>query len=431
MKNINSTFFSICFLCSFLCVNLSYADTAEKKQVLAPMPIADLQAFAEVFNHIREAYVEEIDDETLLEYAIQGMLAGLDPHSAYLSQDSYSDLKESTEGSFGGLGMEVGMINGYIEIIAPIDDTPAQRAGLQSGDIILKLDGAPLKGISLPDTIDMMRGSIGSPILLTILRQGQKKPFDVKLVRDTIRVKSVRSKELEPGYHYIRVAQFQNRTGEEFKKALNEAIANKQEFKGLVIDLRNNPGGILQAAVDIVDSVLNKGKIVYTEGRLPSSISSYSAKTKDIINNKPIVVLINSGSASASEIVAGALQDNRRAVIIGTESFGKGSVQTVLQLNKNRAIKLTTARYFTPNGTSIQAQGITPDIVVEKAVLTRIKDNRITESDLQGHLSNKKSAKHKQSNQEYLLDKDNQLYEALNLLKGLHLVESRKAQAGN
>lgn len=417
-------------LSAFLASSISIAETAitNKVKPTEVLPLEDLRTFAEVFHHIRSAYVEEVDDETLLEYAIQGMLAGLDPHSVYLNKNAFQDLRESTQGEFGGLGMEVGMMNGYVEIIAPIDDTPAKRAGLKSGDLILKIDGTPLKGISLTEAIDMMRGEIGSPIELTVLRQGKKEPFDVNLVRDIIKVKSVRSRELEPGYLYVRLAQFQSDTGKEFKQAIEKHVAKHPNVKGLIIDLRNNPGGILQAAVDVVDTVLSQGKIVYTEGRMPSAASQYFAKGKDLLSGKPIVVLMNGGSASASEIVAGALQDNQRAVIMGTDSFGKGSVQTVLELNKDRAVKLTTARYFTPSGNSIQAQGISPDIYVEKAQLTTIEEANIKEANLQGHLDNTNHKKHN-SKRSNLLDSDNQLYEALNLLKGLSLVESRKKRS--
>ncbi|MEH6557941.1 MAG: S41 family peptidase [Oceanicoccus sp.] len=400
------------------------------------LPLDELRSFADVFNHIRLSYVDEIDDKTLLENAIRGMLSGLDPHSTYLDKKSFDDLQVSTTGEFGGLGLEVGMENGFVKVIAPIDDTPAQKAGIESGDLIIKLDGKPVKGMSLNDAVNEMRGKKDSEIELTIVREGLRQPFDVVLKRDIIKVVSVRSKTLEDGYGYIRIAQFQSKTGSEFRKAINKLQESNEEVKGLVLDLRNNPGGILQASVEVVDALIDEGLIVYTEGRLDNSHSEYSATPKDLSNGTPLVVLINGGSASASEIVAGALQDHRRAVIMGTDSFGKGSVQTVVPLSKDHAIKLTTARYYTPNGRSIQAQGIVPDITVERAKIEAIKTSGgITEADLQGHLSSSNgdesdSKKREDKNKETQFNSDNQLYEALNLLKGLHILSlnNRKEQ---
>ncbi len=399
--------------------------TAEQQ---GQLPLDDLRTFADVFNHIRLSYVEEIDDKTLLENAIRGMLAGLDPHSSYLDAKSFDDLQVSTTGEFGGLGLEVGMENGFIKIIAPIDGTPAEKAGLESGDLIIKLDGKPVKGMSLNEAVNFMRGKSGSDIELTIIREAVRQPFDVVITRDIIKVISVRSRTLEEGFGYIRIAQFQSKTDSEFRKALEDLKKENKGMKGLVLDLRNNPGGILQASVDVTDSVLEQGLIVYTEGRLSDSRSQYSASPDDISNGTPIVVLINGGSASASEIVAGALQDHHRAVIMGTDSFGKGSVQTVVPLSEKHAIKLTTARYYTPSGRSIQAQGIVPDIVVERAKIEALPSGeRITEADLQRHLSNSSgnesdSKKRKAQTREELFNRDNQLYEALNLLKGLHIL---------
>lgn len=396
------------------------------------LPLDELRTFADVFNHIRFSYVEEIDDKTLLENAIRGMLSGLDPHSSYLDAESFDDLQASTSGEFGGLGLEVGMENGYLKVISPIDDTPAEKAGIESGDLIIQLDNKPVKDISLNEAVKLMRGEKGSDIELTIVREGIHQPFDVTITRDIIKVVSVRSKTLEDGFSYVRIAQFQSKTGNEFRTAIESLQENEKPMKGLVLDLRNNPGGILQASVEVVDSLLENGLIVYTEGRLSDSHSEYSATSGDLTHGTPVVVLINGGSASASEIVAGALQDHHRAVIMGTDSFGKGSVQAVVPLSKKHAIKLTTARYFTPNGRSIQAQGIIPDIVVERAKIETIKTReRVTEADLQGHLSSadgdennakKRQNKSENKSQDYLFNNDNQLYEALNLLKGLHIL---------
>ncbi len=392
------------------------------------LPLDELRSFADVFNHIRLSYVEEIDDKTLLENAIRGMLSGLDPHSSYLDAKSFDDLQVSTSGEFGGLGLEVGMEDGFVKVISPIDGTPAEKAGIESGDLIVKLDGKPVKGMSLNDAVNLMRGKKGSAIELTIIREGSNQPFDVSIVRDTIKVVSVRSKTLEEGFGYIRIAQFQSKTGSEFREALEKLQQSESELNGLVIDLRNNPGGILQSSVEVADTLLDQGLIVYTEGRLSDSYSQYSASPNDLIKGAPVVVLINGGSASASEIVAGALQDHHRAVIMGTDSFGKGSVQTVVPLSEDHAIKLTTARYYTPSGRSIQAQGIVPDIIVERARLETIKSmERVTEADLQGHLINgngdeSNSKTRGQRSVDSLLNSDNQLYEALNLLKGLHIL---------
>jgi carboxyl-terminal processing protease len=387
-----------------------------------------LRSFAEVYNQIRLGYVEEIEDSTLLEYAIQGMLMGLDPHSAYLTEDAFQSLQDNTSGEFTGLGLEVGMEDGYVKIISPIDGSPAAEAGLQSGDMILKLGKVPVKGMTLNEAIDIMRGPKGSKIELSIGRPGESQPFEVTLVRNTIKVASVRHSWLEPGYGYIRVAQFQNSTGADVRKALEKLMA-EQTLKGLVLDLRNNPGGILSASVDVAGLFLDGGNVVYTKGRLDNSATSFDADPLDVTNGVPLIVLINQGSASASEIVAGALQDRSRAVLMGTRTFGKGSVQTILPLSDSRAIKLTTALYFTPNGRSIQAEGIVPDIVVERATITAYNDpQQITEADLSGHLNNGNGASEKDKDQQSssaLLADDNQLYEALALLKGLNILGMR------
>ena len=394
------------------------------------LPLDELRTFADVFNQIRVGYVEEIDDSTLLEYAIQGMLMGLDPHSMYLTRDAFEDLQTTTSGEFSGLGLEVGMEDGYVKVIAPIDGSPAAEAGLQTGDIILKLGSVPVKGMSLNQAIDRMRGPKGTAIELTIGRPGESQPFTVNLVRDTIKVASVRERFLEPGYGYIRIAQFQSKTGDDVRQSLEKLVAT-EPLKGLILDLRNNPGGVLRSSVDVAGLFMDGGTVVYTEGSLANSDINYAATPGDDSEGVPLIVLINGGSASASEIVAGALQDHSRAIIMGTPSFGKGSVQTVLPISESRAVKLTTALYFTPNGRSIQAEGIEPDVFVERAQVTTLSEaGRISEADLSGHLGNgngrERSAKSRSSG---LLSTDNQLYEALTLLKGINVLGLRDAKA--
>ncbi len=399
------------------------------------LPLDDLRAFTKVYEHIRTGYVEEIDDSTLLEYAIKGMLSELDPHSSYLNSDSFDDLQVNTTGEFGGLGIEVGMENGFVKVISPIDDTPAAHAGVEAGDLIIELDGKPVKGMQLGEAVEMMRGPKGSKITLTIVREGVDQPFELELTRDIVKVQSVRSKLLEAGYGYIRIAQFQVNTGDDTRDALTKLQKEEPELKGLILDLRNNPGGVLQASVDVADTFLDAGLIVYTEGRIHETELRYEAQPGDLSQGLPLVVLVNDGSASASEIVAGALQDHRRAVILGTQSFGKGSVQTVIPLSEERAIKLTTALYFTPNGRSIQAQGITPDIEVERAKVTSLKSRgRTTEADLQGRLDNgnggeaidSKARQDHERERDDLFARDNQVFEALNLLKGLNLFGNQR-----
>lgn len=393
----------------------------------APLPLEELRTFAEVMDRIKAAYVEPVDDKTLLENAIKGMLGNLDPHSAYLEPEAFAELQESTSGEFGGLGIEVGTEDGFIKVVSPIDDTPASKAGIQPGDLIVKIDGQPTKGLSLMEAVDKMRGKAGSKINLTLVREGGK-PFDVELTRAVIKVKSVRSQLLEDGYGLIRISQFQVNTGEEVGKALAKLRKdNGKKLRGLVLDLRNNPGGVLQAAVEVADHFLKKGLIVYTEGRIANSELRFNADPADASEGVPLVVLINGGSASASEIVAGALQDHKRGVLMGTDSFGKGSVQTVLPLNNDRALKLTTALYFTPNGRSIQAQGIVPDIEVARAKLTREDGGELVkEADLAGHLGNGNGGADKPSGSKKQQaprpqDDDYQLSQALNLLKGLNV----------
>ncbi|MFK3909476.1 S41 family peptidase [Pseudomonas monteilii] len=392
-----------------------------------PLPLDELRTFAEVMDRIKAAYVEPVDDKTLLENAIKGMLSNLDPHSAYLGPEDFQELQESTSGEFGGLGIEVGMEDNFIKVVSPIDDTPASRAGIQAGDLIVKINGQPTRGQSMTEAVDKMRGKIGDKITLTLIRNGGN-PFDVTLARAVIQVKSVKSQLMESDYGYIRITQFQVKTGEEVGKALAKLRKdNGKKLRGIVLDLRNNPGGVLQSAVEVADHFLTKGLIVYTKGRIPNSELRFSADPADASEHVPLVVLINGGSASASEIVAGALQDQKRAVLMGTDSFGKGSVQTVLPLNNDRALKLTTALYFTPNGRSIQAQGIVPDIEVRQAKLTAEADTEnFKEADLQGHLGNGNGGADRPSGgkrKERPQDDDFQLSQALSLLKGLNITK--------
>ncbi len=398
----------------------------------APLPLDELRTFVEVLDRIKAAYVEPVDDKTLLENAIKGMLSNLDPHSAYLEPVAFAELQESTSGEFGGLGIEVGIEDGFIKVVSPIDDTPASKAGIEAGDLIVKIDGKPTKGMSMMEAVGMMRGKPGSDISLSLVREGGK-PFTVELSRAVIKVNSVKSQMLEPGYGYLRVTQFQINTGEEVGKALARLRKeNGGKLNGLVLDLRNNPGGVLQAAVEVSDHFLKDGLIVYTEGRIANSELRFNADPADASEGVPLVVLINGGSASASEIVAGALQDHKRGVVMGTDSFGKGSVQTVLPLNNDRALKLTTALYYTPNGRSIQAQGIVPDIEVTRAKLTREQAAEgIREADLAGHLGNGNGGPERPTNTQAAKasprpqDDDYQLGQALNLLKGLNLTRGQ------
>ncbi|WP_407313270.1 S41 family peptidase [Pseudomonas sp. nanlin1] len=393
----------------------------------APLPLDELRTFAEVMDRIKAAYVEPVDDKTLLENAIKGMLSNLDPHSAYLGPEDFQELQESTSGEFGGLGIEVGTEDGFIKVVSPIDDTPASKAGIEAGDLIVKINGQPTRGQSMTEAVDKMRGKIGEKITLTLVRAGGN-PFDVTLARAIIQVKSVKAQLLDNGYGYLRITQFQVKTGEEVGRALAKMRKdNNGKLKGLVLDLRNNPGGVLQAAVEVADHFLTKGLIVYTKGRIANSELRFSADPADASEGVPLVVLINGGSASASEIVAGALQDQKRGILMGTDSFGKGSVQTVLPLNNDRALKITTALYYTPNGRSIQAQGIIPDVEVRQGKLTSDQDSEnFKEADLQGHLGNGNGGADRPSNKVPTVsnksrpqDSDFQLSQALSLLKGL------------
>lgn len=398
------------------------------------LPLEEIQSFVEVFERISKDYVEPVDDKKLLEGAISGMLSSLDPHSAYLPPKNFKKMEEHTTGEFGGLGMEVGMEDGFVKVVSPIDDTPAQKSGVMTGDLIIKLNDEPVKGKTLAEAVKIMRGKPGSKIKLTIVREGQDKPLVKELTRAVIKVKSVKEKLLPDGMGYVRISQFQLRTGEDLTKSIKKLDEeNKKPLNGLVLDLRNNPGGVLRAAVQVSDAFLDDGLIVYTKGRVQNSQMSFDAEKGDLMHGKPIVVLINEGSASASEIVSGALQDHKRALIMGRTSFGKGSVQTLMPLNNGGAIKVTTARYFTPSGRSIQAEGIQPDIKIDRVKIEKLKASdfgRIKEKDLTGHLDNADDKKQVEVNKQgdektigELLSTDYELHEALTLLKGMYFTQ--------
>jgi len=421
-------------------VSLTSSVLAEKKaEDSVGLPLNELRNFSDIFARIKTDYVEDVDDKTLLENAIRGMLSGLDPHSTYLNPDEYKELKIGTTGKFGGLGIQVGMEDGFVKVISPIDDTPAFRAGIQAGDLIIRLNEKSVKGMTLNDAVKIMRGDPGTDITLTVVREGADKPLPFVVTRDIISVKSVKSRILEPDYGYIRISNFQSETARDLINELSKLKKeNKNELKGLVLDLRNNPGGVLSAAADVSDAFINNGKLVYTKGRIENSDFEFNAKPGDIMNGAPLVVLINGGSASASEIVAGALQDHNRAVVMGSKSFGKGSVQTIQELRSGGAVKITTARYFTPKGRSIQGEGITPDITLERYEVSDSKKDdgslHIKESDLTGSISNptksqeaiKKAEEegNKEAKEEPKIkpSEDFQLFEALLLLKGLNIL---------
>jgi len=391
-------------------VSLNFSATAGKEAAVSALPIEELRSFADVYNAIKQGYVEPVEDKKLITHAISGMLANLDPHSAYLDADSFKELQVSTQGEFGGLGIEVGMEDGFVKVVAPIEDTPAYRAGLKPGDLIIKLDDTPVKGLTLNDAVKKMRGKPKTQIRLTVFRKGEMKPFEVTLTREKIKVQSVKSKLLDGGYGYLRITQFQEETAPDVVKHLEKLAKEDKDAKGeglrgLVLDLRNDPGGLLNGAVGVAAAFLPpKTLVTSTDGRTEDAKRRYLASPEDyqrgyrddfmknlpaFAKTAPMVVLVNGGSASASEIVAGALQDHKRAVVMGTQTFGKGSVQTVLPLSNNAAIKLTTARYFTPSGRSIQAKGITPDIVVEETASGETRE-RVREADLERHLGNDK-----------------------------------------
>ncbi len=440
-------------------LSLNFSANADRTTQM-PLPVEELRAYADVFNAIKQGYVEPVEDKKLIVDSISGMLSGLDPHSAYLDSEAFKELQVGTQGEFGGLGIEVGMEDGFVKVISPIEDTPAFRAGVQAGDLIVKLDDTPVKGMSLNDAVKRMRGKPNTTIELTIMRKGESRPIVLKLTREVIKVQSVKSKLVEPGYGYLRVAQFQENTAASVVQHLNKLNA-EGALRGLVLDLRNDPGGLLHGAVGVSAAFLPLGAmVVSTDGRTEDAKREYRAMPEDYLRGTrddfldrlpagakdvPMVVLVNAGSASASEIVAGALQDHKRAVVMGTQTFGKGSVQTILPLNNSTAIKLTTARYYTPNGRSIQAKGIEPDIVVEESA--NGSNRRVREADLQGHLGNDKDPEAEIRAREAgkgdggadeaepvrfeLAGKDDhQLQQAINLLKGLQIVQGKKLEAG-
>ena len=418
-------------------IDEEYSENTAADEKFSP---ADLERFTTTVDHIRNDYVSPTQDSLLFDNAIRGMLSGLDPHSAYLDEEEYAELKSNTSGKFGGIGIQVLIEDAFVRVISPIDDTPADKAGIQSGDLILRLDDTPVKGLTPKETLQRMRGDKGSTLRLTILRPGESKPLLFSVVRDIITTQSIKSKLLEEGYGYLRITQFQSNTGADLRRAL-QSLKKKQaaRLKGLVLDLRNNPGGLLESSLEVCRAFLDKDKLKYdgvivsARGRLPSSQMREKANGKDLLNHAPMVVLVNGGSASAAEIVAGALQDHRRALIVGSPTFGKGSIQTVFPLKNNRGLTLTTALYYTPSGNSIQASGIKPDILLENLTIpARPTDPEqlmlLKEEDLQRHLqTTAEDKKHKKANADAsdgnsLLTTDYQLYEALNLLKGLALL---------
>ncbi len=443
-------------------LSVHFAAIADKESVATPLPVEELRAFSEVFGRIKSDYVEPVSDKTLITQAINGMVSGLDPHSAYLDADAFKELQTSTQGEFGGLGIEVGMEDGLVKVISPIEDTPAYQAGVKTGDLIIKLDDTLVKGLTLNDAVKRMRGKPGSKIALTIIRKNEPKPLIISVARAVIKVQSVKAKSIEPGYVFVRVTQFQEHTAENLATALDKLFKeNKGDMKGLILDLRNDPGGLLTGAVGVSAAFLAKDAlVVYTDGRTDDAKMHLTANPenylrgggkgdylKDLpeaVKSVPMVVLVNGGSASASEIVAGALQDHKRAVIMGTQTFGKGSVQTILPLGNNTAVKLTTARYYTPGGRSIQAKGIVPDILVEDPSTSAL-DNafRLREADLDKHLTNDTQAEEKPGAKkdapvtdsksdnakitptEFGSKNDYQLNQAMNLLKGMQILHGK------
>jgi carboxyl-terminal processing protease len=419
---------------------------AAERQSADALPLKDLQAFVEILNRVKSDYVEPVSDDKLIENAVRGMIGGLDPHSNYMDKDEFKEMNATTTGKFGGLGIEVQMKDGLVYVVSPIDDTPAAKAGVQSGDYIVKINDDPVRGLTLKEAVDKMRGDPGSKVSITVLRKDADKPLVFDMKRDEIKVASAKGKVLEPGYGYLRVSQFTATTGKLMIEELNK-VKKSGELRGLILDLRNNPGGVLNAAVDVSDAFMEKGPIVSIKGRDADSNRVFSATAGDELAGRPIVVLVNGGSASAAEIVAGALQDSHRAVLVGTKTFGKGSVQTILPLANQTAIKITTARYYTPSGRSIQAEGIEPDIKfspikVGKADADPFDSVREKEADLKGRLDNpnakkaveddaskkaadKSAADKIAADSQTLAETDYQLYEALNLLKGLTIARGQ------
>ena len=397
-----------------------------------------LQIFSDVLDIVQENYVEEADSEELVEGAITGMLKTLDPHSSYLNPDAYKELQVETKGSFGGIGIEITIRDGFLTVVSPLEGTPADDLGIEAGDQILRVDGEPTKEMTLMEAVTKMRGPKGTKVVLTIMREGFTKPEDFVITRATIAIKSVRSKTLESGYGYLRLSQFQSTTARDLRQALTKLEKENQPMKGLILDMRNNPGGLLDQAVKVSDEFLDEGLIVYTGGRLKSQDMRFEAHTNTRPHRYPIVVLVNEGSASAAEIVAGALQDHKRAVVVGVETFGKGSVQTVMPLRNGAALRLTTSLYYTPSGRSIQAKGIEPDIVVERELPRKRDDERgrlrvIREEDLKNHMdgegeteSGTKPDTTRDSTSKQQLENDNQLARALEVLKSWEILSQMK-----
>jgi carboxyl-terminal processing protease len=420
----NSFFIILLFFLNFL----YFSTIAAKAQNNRQETYKQLNLFGDVFQRVQEQYVEEITDKELIESAISGMLQSLDPHSSYLSPESYKDMQVKTKGTFGGLGIEITMEDGFVKVVSPIDDTPAANAGMKPGDLIIGIDGESIKGLTINEAVSKLRGPVKSKVTITVVRE-EKDPFEIEIIRDIIKIRSVKH-EIINNIGYVRLTTFSDTTTSGMEKSVKEIkkeLGNK--FQGLILDLRNNPGGLLNQSISVTDSFLNQGEIVSTQGRKSDDTSRVFAKKGDIIDGKPLIVLINSGSASASEIVAGALKDHARAIIVGTRSFGKGSVQSIIPLAGNGAMRLTTARYYTPSGVSIQAKGIEPDIKVE-AGITELKKEKLEnrrEENLRGALDKKdnitktkKDKKSKISPVEKLLQ-DNQISRGVDLIKGIHL----------
>ena len=392
-----------------------------------------LDLFGQIFDKVRSEYVEEVTDQELIEKAIDGMLTGLDPHSGYMNEEVWEEMQMDTQGKFGGLGIEITMEEGFVKVISPIEDSPAFEAGILAGDFIIQIDDTPVFGLTLNEAVELMRGEKGEPITITISREGTE-PFEVNIIRDIIKIQSVKH-EVYDNVGYLRITSFTEQTEDGLIKSINKIQNEHKKIKGFVLDLRSNPGGLLTQAVKVTDIFLKRGEIVSTRGRETKDIRRYRAKNKDLTNGKPIVVLINGGSASASEIVAGALQDHRRAIVVGTQSFGKGSVQTIIPFQRSKdgnvsGIRLTTARYYTPSGESIQGKGINPDIIVEQGEFESYEFERYSESDLKDSLdkedeenTNNNTEEAGLSEKEERLAKDYQLKRALDLLKGLSIFE--------